>query len=240
MRYLGGKSVLSPVIARAISVAGRGRNTYLEPFVGGGSVLVRAAPLFEHVVAADIHVDLILMWQAVQRGWVPPVVITRADYEHQRHAPPSALRGYTGFAASFGSRWFSGYGTRKDGWDLIERSSRSLTEVAGRIKNVSFECADYRGYHPDANTVVYADPPYEGTVAYLGTPAFESGLFWNTMGDWVERGAVVLVSSYDAPRGWVAVRERHHHASVAKDGTGKDTTERLFRHLDERSTHACA
>ena len=48
MRYLGGKTRLAKHIAEAILTDTDSRSTYIEPMVGGGSVLAEMSPHFEN------------------------------------------------------------------------------------------------------------------------------------------------------------------------------------------------
>ena len=103
VRYLGGKTRLAKHIANAILTDTPNRKTYLEPMIGGGSVFAAMAPHFDFAVGADIHPDLILMYQALAQGWLPPTYVTEEEYQTLKHDPePSALRGFVGFGCSFG------------------------------------------------------------------------------------------------------------------------------------------
>ena len=73
MRYLGGKVRLSKRIAASILDLRGDRDWYFEPFLGGGAVAERVAASFPTVILSDSHADLIAMWQAAARGWVPPI-----------------------------------------------------------------------------------------------------------------------------------------------------------------------
>lgn len=85
MRYLGGKTRLAKKIAAEILSRTTNRNTYLEPFVGGGSVFCELAPHFQRAVASDIHPDLAMMWDAISKGWVPPKTMTKDEYDALNH-----------------------------------------------------------------------------------------------------------------------------------------------------------
>lgn len=235
MRYVGGKHHHGRMIARAITVAGHGRTTYREPFVGGGNVLVHIPATFTRY-ATDIHPDLILMWQAVQDGWTPPEKISKTAYAALKHAEPSALRGFVGFGASFGAKWFAGYG--KGSHQVEGATSRWLSEHTSDIQGVHFACADYRDTPADEHTVIYADPPYGGTTEYPGVPPFDTSQFWHTAGGWVDAGAVVLVSEYDAPPGWLPVRSRDRLNRLRMEQKGSTHPEMLYRSPGERTTRS--
>lgn len=103
LRYLGGKSRLAKSIRDVI--LSRVENTdvtYWEPFVGGCGSFEVIAPEFKRAVGSDIHPDLILMWQSVMDGWIPPTDVSPEQYQELRDSEPSALRGFVGFGGLSG------------------------------------------------------------------------------------------------------------------------------------------
>lgn len=204
MKYLGGKTRLAKPIAALIVSMAEGRSTYVEPFMGGCSVLAEVAPKFGKVIGADAMPDLVMMWQEAQNGWVPPSSVTEEEYQTLRHADPSALRGYVGFQCSFSGKWFAGYSRDNRGDNYAAQGIRGLRRKSAKLQGVEIRLSDYRELSDEINknTVVYADPPYANTTGYLATGAFDSEEFWRTMDEWVERGARVLVSEYRAPDHW--------------------------------------
>lgn len=228
--YHGGKSRQAPFIVRALRVAAQGRTHYLEPFVGGANILVRT-PTSWRRTAADTSLDLILMWQALQDGWTPPAHITKDQYEEQRHAPPSPLRGFTGYACSWGAKWWGGYGTHRK-IDLAETNRRWLLDHRSSLRGVDFQHADYTSHPVDAGTIVYCDPPYADTTGYRTD--FDTDKFWYTCEKWIHTGAAVLVSEYAAPAPWVPVRTRSRYTA---ENRSSHTDEHLWRHPDEHQPH---
>ena len=205
MRYMGGKDKLSKRISTSILEARKpGQDTYLEPFVGGASVLAKVAPHFTTALAGDTVEDLILLWEAARDGWVPPLGMTKDEYESLKLAPPSALRGFAAFGMSYSGKRWAGWTpnlpTRK--WD--EEASRGVVRKASSFANVTFACRSYSEWTVDETYVIYCDPPYDGTTEYPGAPGFNSAAFWQVAEEWVDKGATVLVSEYGAPDGWVA------------------------------------
>lgn len=230
MRYIGGKSKLSKRICTAVLEAGAGCHTYLEPFVGGGATMATIAPHFATSYAGDVSPDLVLMWQAVRDGWLPPESVSESEYQSMRLAPESALRGFVGFGCSFGGKWFGGRargGFNADGTprDHSAESSRAVRRLSEGFRGVDeIKLLDYRDWSPGSGWVVYADPPYDGTQGYAAAGMFNSCDFWDCMNEWTDRGAVVLVSEYNAPPGWAPVAEFSHIRSLQHGRDGRHAT----------------
>ena len=219
MQYVGGKYRQRRAFVPAILGHTPNRDRYLEPFVGGGSMLEWMAPHFAAVRASDIHEDLILMYQALLEGWVPPTSVTREEYYALKSAEPSALRGFVGFSVSFGGKWFGGYATGKDVTPetFPGQAYRSLQRVMeGLPDDTQFSRRDYRQWNPRPGTVVYCDPPYERRgVDYVTSVGFDHNQFWKIMDRWVDQGAHVYVSEYHAPAHWVCIVESVQRLTIA-------------------------
>jgi DNA adenine methylase len=221
MRYVGGKTRISKWVADNVRLLGGTRPIYLEPFVGSGACFVKLSPTFQEVIASDAHTDLIMMWKALAEGWVPPAHVSREEYFLLKTSEPSALRGFVGFGASFSGKWFGGYvDTAWDAhWNRFTKSylgaaRESVLKAAPFFKRATIIHSDYRKHQVDDRTVVYCDPPYDGTLGYGGTAKFGSGEFWTVAEAWSNAGAVVIVSESKAPEGWRAHATRERKAML--------------------------
>lgn len=219
MQYVGGKFRQRRDFVPAILAHTPNRDRYLEPFVGGGSMLEKMAPHFEEVRASDTHEDLILMWQALLQGWTPPSSITEEEWRALKGAKPSPERGFVGFACSFGAKWFGGY-AREKGFTpetFPGRGARSVKAlVAGLPTDTQFLLRDYRWWEPQPGTVVYCDPPYAARgVEYSTSGGFDHDSFWSVMDAWSEGGAHVYVSEFHAPTHWVPIAESVQSLNIA-------------------------
>lgn len=205
MHYVGGKYRQRRHFAPAILADTEERIEYWEPFVGGGWMLEVMAPHFKRVLAGDTHEDLVLMYQALAGGWDPPEAISEGEYADLRHADPSALRGFAGFGASFGGKWFGGYG-RHGGHKttIVQQNRNSLLKLRAALPdNVEFRCQSYEVMTPPPGTVVYADPPYAARgVEFKTSAGFDHDRFWEVMDAWTDLGALVYVSEFHAPEHW--------------------------------------
>lgn len=230
MRYVGGKGRIAAGIADAVRARTDARIVY-EPFIGGGGITPALLTRFERVIAADSHLDMVLMWRAVAEGWVPPDVVTEEEYARARHEPPSALRGFIGSGGSFGGKWFAGYArggrnTSGEPRNHQGESARSIMRVAPLMRGMTVEHRDYRETPLVDGTAIYCDPPYAATLGYRDE--FDTEAFWA----WAEEAASVadvFVSEYAAPEGWVPVWEAQKRQSVTRPDQGREhRTERLF------------
>ncbi len=232
MQYMGGKARIARRVVEAICADIPDRAVWFEPFVGGGNVLEHAAPVFDRCFAADAHLDLILMWEHLVAGGLLPNFVTREDYQELRSAEPSWLRGYAGFAGSFGGKWFGGYGVRGGDGPVIRNGYRSVNRQAGVFMKhrVRFTYAKFGDITPPDGAVVYCDPPYAGTTSYSSLSAFDYDSFYRTLAQWAERCSV-YVSEYavpddvDATEIWSASKGN----GLRLNGKHSIETEKLFR-----------
>lgn len=215
MRYVGGKHYIARWLERTIIPLTTGYQRYTEPFLGGANSFVVLAKHFEHIAGYDAHPDLILLLQAIGEGWEPPDTISRELYQQLRTQSYSALRGFAGFAASYGGKWFDQYsvkpydkcnGTFRDFPGETKRALMEHKEVFGRA---TIENRDYRELRFTAGDVVYCDPPYAGTMGYAGVnQMFLTDEFWSVAEGWNEQGALVFVSEESAPANWVCLASK--------------------------------
>lgn len=221
-------------IVAAILADTDARDVWYEPFVGGGNVMEHAAPHFARCAGTDAHPDLIMMWRHVTAGGAVPEFVSREEYQALRHAEPSWLRGYVGFGASFGGKWFGGYGVSPRDGEVCRVSFRSVTRQ-GEVfsaRGVKFSCGPFGRFVPPPGAVVYCDPPYAGTTAYSSTGTFDYRLFYDTLQRWA-RTRSVYVSEYAVP-GDVPVKmiwERERRNALRRDDNRRVAVERLFRIL---------
>lgn len=228
MQYMGGKARIAKRLTEVMLSMTTERQTYLEPFMGGAWVLAQMAPHFAAPAAGDAMPDLAMMWQAVQRGWVPPTEMSRQRWEQLRYESSSPERAFAGFGCSFGGKWFGGYAPRPER-QYADAAHKNVMRHGDLIRGVFVEHADYRQWQPGKGTVVYCDPPYEGTTAYGGVSEFSSGEFWDTMRWWNYWGATVFVSEYSAPSDWRCVWSVDSYSTLDRAATsGAPVTEKLF------------
>lgn len=234
MRYLGGKSKLAKPIVAAISKQ-IGDAPVWEPFCGGLAVTVELAKTRRIVVATDKHPALVSTWRACQSGWTPPTTVDRETYEACKALPDTdPMKGFVGFGASFGGKWFGGYASG-GGRNHAAESARNVCQQFEVLRRpgVRFERCDFLAVAPTSalGAHIYADPPYADTTRYKGSGAFDSTAFWRKCLDWRACGIRVFVSEFTCPVSHVVLWAKDRALSVDKTIPTVTATERLYELL---------
>ncbi len=222
MRYFGGKARLARELAGIINRYQV--QTYHEPFCGMFSVgSLVSVPKRS---AADIQPDLILLLQAVQKGWTGPDSVSEEQYNAIKTAAPSALRAFVGFGCANSGKFFGGYARESTGRNFAANAKASLMRLAPRIKDVRFARQSYLDFDEFVE-LVYCDPPYAGTTGYT-VGAFDTAEFWRWVREYARR-SIVLVSEYTAPEWATVLWEKQVRTDMnAKSGGKLPRIEKLF------------
>jgi len=208
MHYLGGKSRYGREISFAVHSLAHNKLIY-EPFCGALWVTQWLQP----IIASDINVGLIELYQAIRNGWEPPDSIDEEEYRelHGRcidgEQKPEIT--FAGFAASWGGKWFGGY-ARGDGRNYVAENKKSLMDKMARCRSVQFEVKHYSQLDV-RNSVIYCDPPYAGTTQHCN---FSTPEFWDWANKMSDSNNVVIVSEYKAPPGWKSIWMMQHFSSL--------------------------
>ncbi len=195
----------------------------MEPFCGAAHVLSKMSG---RRVASDLSEDLILLWQAIQNGWIPPDSVSEEEYQRLKTSSPSALRGFAGYGLSFSGKWFGGYARNSRGDNYCAYARNSLLKQKQSINDVLFLHAPYSIYNDLENYLIYCDPPYANTTKYR-FGEFDSKSFWN----WcrvTSRSNKVVVSEYSAPADFKCVLEINTKTHMR--GANNLRVERLFQY----------
>ena len=100
IRFVGSKNRISKYIAPILQkcIDDNGVTTYYEPFVGGANMIDKIR--CENRIGNDIHPQLIVMFKALQGGWIPPRHVSEEEYNNVRMNKdkyPDYYVGYVGF-----------------------------------------------------------------------------------------------------------------------------------------------
>jgi DNA adenine methylase len=219
---MGSKNKISKYILPIILKNRKSDQWYVEPFVGGCNIIDKVDG---KRIGNDINFYLIEMWKSLQNGWCPPELITEdlyndiRIYKDTKYSPN--LIGYVGFLLSFGAKWFGGYrrdiaGTKGDMTNMVNQSKRaynSIMEQLPKIKDVYFTNLNYWEMDIPDNSIIYCDPPYEGTTNYKDSFDFEK--YWN----WVRKmnflGFEIYCSEYNAPPDFECIWEKPMNVTLS-------------------------
>lgn len=102
-----------------------------------------------------------------------------------------------------------------------------LREMKGSASKLVTMRADYTQVPIPCDSIVYADPPYEGAVQPYTGERFDSHAFWELA---AARPVPVYVSERDAPDGWVCLFGKALTIGMAANSNNQKRIERLFIH----------
>lgn len=228
MVYMGSKNRIAKELIPIITEKLKPNQWYVEPFVGGANMIDKIEHPYK--LGADNNKYLIALLEAVQNGQELPEHITKDEYiavKTNKDNYPDWYVGFVGFVCSFRAKFFggySGYYTTKTGIQrnyIKERISNILKQNLDGIKLV---CSSYDALDIPANSIIYCDPPYNGTTKYKDS--FDSDKFWQWCRDKVKEGHTVYVSEYNAPEDFKCIWEKQINSNLG--GTAKTATEKLF------------
>jgi DNA adenine methylase len=179
---------------------------FLEPFVGSAWIVRDIKSKRRH--ASDTNPYLIAMYQALQKGWIPPTHFNQSEYDalkaNMEEADP-ALVGFIGAFCSFGGMWFAGLAKDSKKTNYIKPAAKGCLKLVPDIRDVDFQCQSYDDWMPDG-AFIYCDPPYADTGQSYFSTKFDSEKFWETMREW-SKNNIVIISEYKAPPDFKCVAE---------------------------------
>lgn len=232
MKYMGSKNRIAKHIL-PIMLEHRTENmTWVEPFVGGANMIDKVEG---KRIGADLNEYLIKALRLIRdEPTAIPDLITEDDYQQAKDKMElDGLTGFIGFAMSFGGKWFGGYrrdvaGTKgciENMKTQTRRSKQNAIKQSAKLKGVSFINSEYRSLDIPPNSLIYCDPPYEGTTKYKDD--FSHKDFWQWCREKANEGHKVFVSEYNAPEDFNCVWSKQVATTISKQ-QGKKDTEKLF------------
>jgi len=233
MKYMGSKNrfakELLPIILKDRYIG----QWYYEPMVGGANMIDKVGG---NRFGADINEYLIEMWLALTDGWIPKKHYTKDEYtdiKNNKENYPKNLVGYVGINCSYSGKWFGGYAgiteTKGGVRDYQKEAFNNVTKQLKNLKDVVFKYSSYKDLTFAKNSIIYLDPPYEGTTKYKDD--FNHADFWEWCRTKTKQGHKVFVSEYKAPEDFKCVWEKETKSSLSangKIGGNKISTEKLF------------
>lgn len=232
MKYMGSKAKHAKEILPIIMKDRKPEQWYVEPFVGGANIIDKVDG---NRIGADTNEYLIAFYQYAQSAEsIPEVKIDSNEYKKistNKASYPAWYVGLVGFCYSYGAKFFGGFiGNSKDvvcvGRDRIGESFRASVKAKKQVDGVSLICCSYKDLPIPPNSLIYCDPPYEGTTEYKDK--FDSVAFWQWCRDKKAEGHTIFVSEYNAPDDFICVWQKQVNSSLTKNTGGKKAIEKLF------------
>lgn len=230
---MGSKARIAKYILPIILKDRKPNQWYVEPFCGGCNTIDKVDG---NRIGNDINHSVIALFQALQLGKELPKPIDKSAYNDIRESPgyyPASTVGYAGVCCSYSGKWFGGYAgvtKTKNGIRDYQSEARAniLAQLSG-IKGIKLTSGEYFDFSIPANSIIYCDPPYEGTTSYF--TMFNHKFFWDWCRQKAKEGHTVFISEYHAPEDFKCVWEMNVGSSLSangKIGGNKISTEKLF------------
>lgn len=236
MKYMGSKNRIAKHILPIMLEQRQFAQAWVEPFVGGANMIDKVDGVR---IGADSNEYLIAFWNAIKDGWMPPMHTTKEDYYtiKENKDDDKKLTLWAGICCSYGGKWFGGWindykeNRRLKNGRLPNHQTESRNGVLkqiDKIKDVDFRHCSYDELEIPPMSLIYCDPPYEGTTKYKDD--FDHTRFWQWCRDMATAGHTVFISEYKAPSDFTCVKTVETNTQL---GNGSNTgnqkkVEKLF------------
>jgi DNA adenine methylase len=230
MKYMGSKRRIAKYILPIMLEGRKDGQWWVEPFVGGANMIDKVDG---NRLGADSNEYLIALLKKMQGEQFSAPEVTKelfCQIKENKHRYHDWLVGYAGTQLSFGSMWFGSY--RQDNKGVRNYSSEAASNVdkqSKKIKGIEFTSSKYQRLEVPPESVIYCDPPYEGTASYKAVDKFNHPDFWQWCREKSEEGHTVFISEYNAPDDFECIWQQELNVTVAKNGKNKKAVEKLFR-----------
>ena len=233
MKYMGSKARIAKEILPIILKDRVQDQWYVELFAGGMNMICEVDG---NRIANDIHPYLIEMWKYLCKGWIPEK-IDKNTYDKVRQNKDEFsdhFVGWVGFNCSYSGKWFGGFagqtktkiGTVRD---YQAEAIKNVLKQVEKMNGVIFKNNPYYEVELPKNSIVYLDPPYEGTTKYAND--FDHKAFWQWCREMSKLGHSVFISEYNAPIDFKCIWQKELSSSLSangKIGGNKVSVEKLF------------
>lgn len=227
MKYPGSKNRVASEILPIILAGRKKGQHWVEPFAGGFNL---ADKVENPRLLNEKNPFIVAMFKAVLSGWTPPNTLSESEYLHIRenkHAHPAHLVGFAGVGCAYSGKWFGGY-ARGEGRNYAAESQRNVLKQALKLQGAELKTGCYTALLIPPKSLIYADPPYEGTYNYGAK--FDSEAFWQWCRERHYEGHDIFVSEYKAPEDFICIWQKEINVNVNVK-KGDRATEKLFTYL---------
>ncbi len=234
MKYQGSKRRIAKDILPLILKDRQPNQWYVEPFVGGANLIDKVEG---NRIGSDINKYVIALLNEMKNNnfidKLPHVGETEyKKIQNDKNNYPDWVVGYVGFNLSFGAKFFGGYRRDKAGIRNYENEAQqNLKAQQNLIKDVLFFCCNYYELDIPPNSIIYCDPPYQGTTKYKNSIDYD--MFWEWCRNKTKEGHKVFISEYNAPNDFECIWSKEIVSSLTKDTGSKKGIEKLFIYKGE-------
>jgi len=238
MVYMGSKNRIAKEILPIILKDRKPNQCYVETMVGGGNLIDKVEGFR---IGADLNPFVIEALKLIRDNPESlPDHVSEEYYQELKifkHLPltgeykKEALAGFVGFTHSFAGKWFRGFArdkkyTKEENERNVSRRAKNnaLAQTQG-LQGALLINQGYQYLDIPKNSIIYCDPPYEGTEPYKD--GFNHAEFWGWVRTKSLEGHSVFVSEYNAPEDFICVWEKKIASNLSAQGS-IEATEKLF------------
>jgi DNA adenine methylase len=233
MKYMGSKARFAKEIL-PITLQGRTINQYyVEPFVGGCNIIDKVKG---NKIGADSNKYLIALWKGLQSDRELITEISKELYSEARTEYNNRTNikfddfelGWIGFMGGFNGRFYGGgYSGTHRNRDYVAEQIRNTLKQKELINDIEFYNCNYYDLQIPSKSIIYCDPPYQGTKEYDVKNKFNHNDFWDWCRKMKLQGHNVYVSEYNAPDDFKCIWSKDIKVSIRPTKTLQQT-EKLF------------
>ena len=233
MKYMGSKNRIAkhilPIMLKEMQ--DKSYTTWVEPFVGGGNMIDKVPDAYKRI-GADLNEHTIVAMLGIRDfvDYLPSNVSKEYYKEIKGNAEPDPIKSWIRYECSFGSKFDNGYASNSEGRNYALCGKNLAIKQSPKIQNVEFICCSYTDLSNVTNSLIYCDPPYQGTTGYK-TGDFNHEEFFEWCREMKAKGNSVFVSEYNAPDDFELVWQgetKTNFSSQRKEATHK-AVEKLFK-----------
>jgi DNA adenine methylase len=229
MIYMGSKNRIAKDILPIILKDRKPSQCYVETMVGGANLIDKVKGFR---IGADLNPFVIEALKLIRDapGSLPDHVSEEYYAQLKDKKEINGVTGVIGHTCSFGAKWFGSYAKNKRGDDYSRAAKNNALAQSPNLKDCLFINSSYQFLDIPKESIVYCDPPYEGTAGYEG--GFNHSEFW----EWVRikslEGHSVFVSEYTAPEDFICVWWKEITVTLSGHSNITKATEKLFIYND--------
>lgn len=234
MKYMGSKNRIAKYILPIMlkEMEDKGYDTWVEPFVGGGNMIDKVPDKYKRI-GIDLNGHVIQALTDIRdKPEKLPEKFSFEERKYWREQDPTEFMSWACIVTSFGADLLGGYAREKgsDDTTFCGYGKRNALKQSPKIQNVDFICCSYEDLSNITNSLIYCDPPYQGTTGYK-TGVFDHEAFFEWCREMKAKGNSVFISEYSAPNDFELVwqGEVKTNFSSTRAKATHNAVEKLFK-----------